>query len=55
MAKRRTTITYVDQQTGRTHRVDAEVEAGASRKQVAASLERINGMQAGRVRITRGI
>lgn len=55
MAKRETTITYTDTHTGRTHRVDAHVAPGATRRQVAEALERINGMAAGRVRITHGI
>ena len=55
MAKRPTTITYVDQQTGRTHRADAEIAPGATRAQVARRLERINNMATGRVKITRGI
>lgn len=52
MAKRPTTITYVDTQTGRVHRLDADVEAGATRKDTAASIARICGMPADRVRIT---
>lgn len=54
MAKRPTTITYIDNQTGRVHRMNADVADGATRKEVAAKIERANNMPAGRVRITRG-
>lgn len=55
MAERPTTITYVDTETGRVHRFDAEVEQGATRAQIARRLEKIHGMQTGRIRITRGV
>jgi hypothetical protein len=55
MTKRPTTITYTDTHTGRTHRLNAEVAPGATRKDVAAAIERDNGMTPGRVRITRGV
>jgi hypothetical protein len=46
MAKIARTITYVDTQTGHTHKIDAQVEAGATRKQVAAALARLCGAPA---------
>lgn len=52
MAKIARTITYVDTQTGHTHKIDAQVEAGATRKQVAAALARLCGAPVSRFRVT---
>jgi len=55
MSKRKTSITYVDTETGRAHTFPAEVAPGATRKEIAARLAKHLGVPAGQIRITRGV